>query len=154
MECVRAGFGNHGDLRAAGGATLSRIVGGAHAELGNGIQRDVEPGFGLLGLLLNAGIVDAVEGVIGVVDGVAVEADVPLRTVARVDGAWRQQHQAGPIAAADWNLFNLLLLDQATDFGRSSSIDGFHSGSHLNGLRCEADLQPRIDCSGLSHGQF
>ena len=88
------------------------VVRGADAELGDGVQRDVEARIGLLRLLLHAAGVDAVESEVAVVERVADESDAALRAVTVIDGSRREQHQAGPVAAADGNLLDLRRLDR------------------------------------------
>jgi hypothetical protein len=89
VKIVGAGLGDHLHLDASGRSALRRVDRGAHAELGDRIERDVEARLGLLRLLLHAVVVDAVERVVGIVDRVAVEADAALRAVAVVDRAGR-----------------------------------------------------------------
>ena len=131
VKLIGAGFGYYLDLDAAGGTAFRGIDRGAHAKLGDGIERDVEARFGLLGLLLHTVVINAVEGVIGVVDGVAVEADIALRAVAVVDRARSQHHQAGPVASADRNFLDLLRLNQTADFGRGS-VERFQRGGDIH----------------------
>src|SRR5262249_53892765 len=108
------------DLSSAGGAAFRRVIRGADAEFLNGIERDIQAGIGLLGLLLNTASVDTVKGKGAVVEGVAVKTDAPLRTVTIVDGAGCQQHQTGPVPATDGNLFDLFGFDYAGDFCRGA----------------------------------
>ena len=65
---VAADFGDHADLRAAGRAGLGGVHGGADAELGNGVERDVQAPVSLVGLLLDAAGIDAVEGEVAVIE--------------------------------------------------------------------------------------
>ena len=117
---VGAALGNHADLRAAGRAGFGGVDCGADAELGDGVEGDVQPRIGLLGLLLDAAGVDAVEDEVAVIERMAVELDGALPAVAVVDGARRQQHEAGPVPPVDRNLFDLLGFHQAADFGARS----------------------------------
>ena len=73
MVVVGAGLRDHVDLRAAGRAGFGGVVGGADAELGDGVEGDVQARVGLLGLFLDAAGVDAVEGEVAVVERMAVE---------------------------------------------------------------------------------
>src|SRR5215813_2593562 len=114
---VRAGLRHDVDLSAAGRAALGCVDAGANAKLRDGVESDVEPGVGFLSLLLYPAGVDAVKSEIAIVQGVAGEADGALGPVTVIDGAWRQQHQAGPISSANRNLFNLLSFNQATHRG-------------------------------------
>ena len=99
------------NLHSAGSPAFRGVNGRTHTKLGDRIQRDIETRLGLLRLLLHAVVVDAVERIVGVVDGMAVEADVPLRTVAVIHSARREHHEAGPITAAYRDLLDLLRLD-------------------------------------------
>ena len=56
---VGAGLGDDVDLRAAGGAALSGINACANPKLRDCIESDIEPGIGLLRLLLDAACVYA-----------------------------------------------------------------------------------------------
>src|SRR5947207_1786677 len=111
MELVRAGFGYHVDLRAAGGAGFGCVVRSADPKLRDGIERNIEPRIGLLGLLLHAAGINAVEREVAVVEGVAGKADAALRAIAVINGSGGEQAQAGPVAAADRNFLDLLGFD-------------------------------------------
>lgn len=67
MIGIRSGLRDDVDLRSAGGATFRSIVRSADAELGNGIERDVQSRVGLLRLLPHAAGVDAVKSEVAVV---------------------------------------------------------------------------------------
>ena len=145
---VGAALGNDVDLRAARGARLRRVVGGADAELVDRVQRDVEAGIGLLGLFLHAGGVDAVEGEVVVVERMSGEADVALRAVSIVDRARRQNHQAGPVAAADRDLLDLRRFNHAAHL-RVGAIQHLGRRRDFHRLRSAPDLQARVDGPGL-----
>ena len=153
MKLVAAGLGHHLDLHAAGGAALGGVDRRADAKLGDRVERDVEPRLRFLRLLLHAVVVDAVEGIVRVVDGVTVEADVALRAVAVIHRARGQQHQAGPVAAADRNFLDLLRFDQSADFGRRP-VERFKRGRYFHRLGDGTDLQTSIDGARLADGQL
>src|SRR5205814_377574 len=60
--CTR--FGDNVDLPAAAGAALRGVDSGIDAEFGDRIERDAEPRIRFLRLLLDAGVVDAIEGIV------------------------------------------------------------------------------------------
>ncbi len=150
---VRASLRDHVDLGAARRAALGGIDRRTDAKLGDGVECDVQPGLGLLGLLLNAVVVDAVEGVVGVIDGMPVEADTALGAVAVVDGPGSEQHQAGPVPSADGKLFDLLRFNQPADLGRGP-VHRFQGRRNLDGLGKRADFQPGIDRPRLADGEI
>src|SRR6202041_3745074 len=78
MISVRAGLRDYVDLRAARGAALRSVIGRADPKFGDGVERDVQPGIGLLRLLLDAAGIDAVESKVAVIQGMAAEADAAL----------------------------------------------------------------------------
>src|SRR5258708_20084637 len=117
MEMVGGGVRYHVNLCTARGSGLSGVIGGAHTELGYGIQCDVEAGVGLLRLLLDTAGVHSIEREVAVIERMAGEADAALGAVAVVDGCRSEQHQAGPVASADRDLLDLGGLDDAAHLG-------------------------------------
>ena len=87
MKLVGTRLGDHVDLCATGRSAFGRVIGGADAELGDRIERNVESGVGPLGLLLHAAGVDAVEGEVAVIQRMAGETDLALAAVCVVDGS-------------------------------------------------------------------
>src|SRR5205814_1852613 len=99
------------NLAAGGRATFGGVHGGVDAEFGDRVQRDSQAGVRFFGLLLDAAIVDAVQGVIVIVARAPGETDVALvaaAAAAGVDRAWHEQHQVGPVAAVQRNAPHLL----------------------------------------------
>ncbi len=152
MITVSAGLRHHVDLRAARGPALGGIDSGAHAKLGDGVQRNVQARVGLLRLFLHTAGVDAVERKIAVVEGVPVEADAALRAVAVVDCPGDQGHQAGPVAPADRNLLDLGRFDDAGDFRRASFQSRCRAQYLDRSVGCR-HLQPGILCQRLANAQ-
>src|SRR6266478_3199527 len=107
MKLVRAGFGYDVDLRSTCGSARGRVVRCADAEFLDRVECDIEPGIGFLRLFLDSAGVHAIEGEVAVVKRVAGESDRPLRAISIIDGTWSEQHQAGPIAAADRDFLDL-----------------------------------------------
>src|SRR5262249_2664524 len=118
VEVVSACLRYDLDLWSASGSAFGRVDGAAHPELGERVERDVQASLGLLRLFLDTVVVDAIEGVVRVVNGVPVEADVALGAVAEVDGARRQEHKARPIPAADRKFLDLRCFDFSAHLGR------------------------------------
>src|ERR1019366_1502535 len=123
VKRIGAGLGDNVYLSAAGGAAFRGVDGGIHAEFGHRIQRDAQARVRFLGLLLDAAVVDTVEGVVVIVDRAPGETDVALiasAAAACVDSTRRQRHQVGPVAAVQRNAAHLLFPDYAADFGRGA----------------------------------
>src|ERR1035437_4045177 len=147
MKSVAARFGDQVDLCAARSAAFCGVHGGTDAEFGDRLQGDVQVRVGFLCLLLDATGVNAIEGIVFVIQRPAIEPDVVLIAGSGVNGARRQCHQASPVAAVERDFLDLLGFNHSADF-RRAAVERFQS-VHLNYIRSCSYLQPGIDGSRL-----
>jgi len=78
MKLVGTCFRDQVDLRATRRAAFGCVRGGTYAEFGDRLQRDVQVRIGFLRLLLDAAGVNAIEGIVFVIQRPAIESDVVL----------------------------------------------------------------------------
>src|SRR5262249_7278884 len=140
MKIVGATSRHDVDLRAARVAAFRCVVGRADAKFGHGVERDIETGVSLLGLLLNSAGIDTIKGEVTVIERVSGKADAALGPIAVIDRSRSEQHQAGPVSPADRDLFDLRRLDNSGHFG-IGPIDALNHRNDLYRLRYRSHLQ-------------
>ena len=103
-------------------------------------------------MLLNAGGVYTVHGVVVVVAPTASKSNSSLVTATVIDGSRRQQQQSCPVAAVHRNRLDLLTLDHARHLGRAFLK---RCGCHFyhNLFHCGRHSHSRIERASLSHQQ-
>ena len=79
----------------------------------------------------------------------AGEADRPLGTVSIINSPRREQHQAGPIMAADRDFFDLGRFNNTGKFC-VGTVGGLRRGIHRDDFGDPADFQTGIDCSSFA----
>ncbi len=158
VESVGAGPGHHVDDPAAAPAKLGRIVVGLETELLDRIRvgRDIRH-FGV-GIFVEP----AIQHERGGVATAAAGGDQlgphfrPRGTLVERAAAHqrtrRQLHQLQDIAAVEWQIVNLLLVDDSAE-GGGARVDRGSLGAYADGLGNRADFQRDFDGSVLVHFQ-
>lgn len=113
MKGIGAAARNNVALAVGHAAVFRRIQGRVDAELLNRLGCKLDSQIGFLTLPQDAARIYAVEKNLVVVKPMARKANAYLVAAARVDGTGHQDHESGPVAAIDWQVFHLLLRDHA-----------------------------------------
>ena len=107
MKHVCPRFCYDADLGPGRPALIRGIDRGSHAKLRDRVQRDGQAHTDLLVLLLDAGGIEAIEGIVVVVRASPDESQVPLAATAQVDDARGEHREGGPVAPVEGDVLYL-----------------------------------------------